>query len=150
MADDFGFLAGAKGFSEGLNTGKAAGKEISKGIESIKNEAVESAQERARERRRAQREVEFKKQTATIKALQEYQRRKLITDEEAKLKIDFLRKYGAKEWEQVLKIKTEIARVEDENNKAFQSDLRDRNIALAWCFFAAFWVTVFLKYIGAF
>ena len=150
MADEFGFLASAKGFSESINNSKAAGKEITKGIESIKNEALESAQERARERRRAQREAEFKKQTATIKALQEYQRRKVISDEEAKLKIDFVRKYGAKEWEQILKIKTEIAKLEEENNKAFQSDLRDRNIALAWCFFAAFWVTVFLKYIGAF
>ncbi len=150
MADEFGFLAGAKGFSEGINSGKAAGREISKGIESLQNEALESAQERSRERRRAQREAEFKKQTATIKALQEYQRRKVISDEEAKLKIDFVRKYGAKEWDQVLRIKNEIAKVEEENTKAFKSDLHERRMALAWCFFAAFWVTVYLKYIGAF
>jgi hypothetical protein len=66
------------------------------------------------------------------------------------MKIDFVRKYGAKEWDQVLRIKNEIAKVEEENTKAFKSDLHERRVALAWCFFAAFWVTVYLKYIGAF
>jgi len=35
MPDEFGFLAGAKGISEGFKTGREAGREIGKNIEDV-------------------------------------------------------------------------------------------------------------------
>ena len=71
----------------------------------------------------ARREAELRKQNALIRALEEWQRKKQISDEEAKLKIDFVKKYGAKEWEALLKIKLDIENLERKNNEEFQHDL---------------------------
>jgi hypothetical protein len=150
MSDQFGFSEGVKALSSGLDASRESAKSLSKSIEGIQKDAVDVAQEKAKERRRLAREAEFKKERALLKALEEWKRKKYISDEEAKLKIDFVKKYGSKEWDSLLRIKLDIENMERKSNEAYQHDLKEVRRVQFWCFFAAFWVTVYLKYIGAF
>lgn len=150
MSDQFGFSEGVKALSSGLDASRESSKSITKSIENIQKDGVDVAQEKAKERRRIAREAELKKERALLKALEEWKRKKHISDEEAKLKIDFVKKYGAKEWDALLRIKLDIENMERKSNEAFQHDLKAVRRVQFWCFFAAFWVTVYLKYIGAF
>jgi translation initiation factor 2 alpha subunit (eIF-2alpha) len=151
MLDDLGLSAGAKGISEGIKTGREAGREIGKNIEEVQKEAVDLAKERANARIRERREAEFKKERALVKALEEWKRKKQISDEEADLKIKFVKQYGAKEWDALLKIKLDIENMERKNNEEFQHDLKAVRRVQFWCFMAALIVTLWLKFIlGAF
>jgi hypothetical protein len=134
VPDPFGITEGVKGLSNSLDASREAAKGLSKSIQGIQDDAAEVAQQKAQERRRAAREAEFKKQRALIKALEEWQRKKQISDEEAKLKIDFVKKYGAKEWESVLKLKLDIENLERKNNEEFQHDLKDVRRVQFMCF----------------
>ena len=148
---DFGITEGVKTLSGSLDASREAAKGLSKSIEGIQQDGVDIAQQKAQERRRAAREAEFKKQTALIKALESWQKKKQISDQEAKVKIDFVKKYGAKEWDAVLKIKLDIENMERKANEDFQHDLRDIRRVQVWCFIAALIVTLWLKFIlGAF
>jgi hypothetical protein len=82
MSDQFGFLEGAKSLSDSLDASRAGAKELSKSIENVQKEATDVAIRKAQERKRQQREAEFLKERAIIKALDEYRRRKKISDEE--------------------------------------------------------------------
>ena len=144
---DFGITEGVKTLSGSLNASREAAKGLSKSIEGIQQDGLDVAQQKAQERRRAAREAEFKKQTALIKALEDWQKKKQISDEEAKLKIDFVKRYGAKEWEAVLKIKLDIENMERKANDEFQHDLKDVRRVQIWCFIAALIVTLWLKFV---
>ena len=134
MPDQFGITDGVKALSSSLDATREATKGLSKSIEEIQNDASDVAQKKAQERKRAAREAEFRKQHALIKALDEWQRKKQISDEEAKLKIDFVKKYGAKEWESVLKLKLDIENLERKNNEDFQHDLKEVRRVQFMCF----------------
>ena len=144
---DFGITEGVKTLSGSLNASREAAKGLSKSIEGIQQDGLDVAQQKANERRRALREAEFKKQTALIKALEDWQKKKQISDQEAKLKIDFVKKYGAKEWEAVLKIKLDIENMERKANDEFQHDLKEVRRVQIWCFIAALIVTLWLKFV---
>jgi len=137
MSDPFGITEGVKTLSGSLDASREASKGLSKSIEDIQNESFEVAQKRATERRRAVREIEFKKETALIKALRDWNHKKQISDQEAKLKIDFVKKYGAKEWEAVLKIKLDIDDMERKNNEDFQHDYKAVKRVQFYCFAVA-------------
>jgi hypothetical protein len=147
MSDPFGLTEGVKTLSGSLDKSREAAKGLSKTIEGIQQDGTDIAQQKAIERRRAAREAEFKKQTALIKALEDWQKKKQISDQEAKVKIDFVKKYGAKEWESVLKIKLDIENMERKANEEFQHDLKDVRRVQIWCFMAALIVTLWLKFI---
>ena len=147
MPDPFGLSEGAKALSSSLDSSREAAKGLSKSIEGIQQDAVDVAQKQAQERRRAAREAEFKKEHALIKALRQWQHNKQISDEEARLKIDFVRKYGAKEWESVLKIKLDIENMERKNNENYQHDLKAVRRVQFYCFLAALIVTLWLKFV---
>jgi len=147
MSDLLGLSEGAKGLSSGLDSARSAGKSVTKSIEGIQNDSLEVAQQRAQERIRARREAEAKKERALIKALDEWKRKKQISDEEANLKIGFVKKYGAKEWDAVLKIKLDIENMERKNNEEFQHDLKAVRRVQFYCFVAALVVTLWLKFI---
>ena len=104
------------------------------------------AQQRARERQRAYREAELKKQNALIKALDEWNRKKQISDQEAKLKIDFVKKYGAKEWDALLKLKLDIENLERKNNEEFQHDLKEVRRVQFYCFAVAALIAWYLTW----
>jgi hypothetical protein len=145
--DPLGLSEGVKGLSAGLDSSREAAKSVSKQIENVQNDSLEVAQKRAQERIRARREAEIKKERALIKALEEWKRKKQISDEEAKLKIDFVKKYGAKEWEAVLKIKLDIENLQRKDNEEFQHDLKEVRRVQMWCFIAALIVTLWLKFV---
>jgi hypothetical protein len=147
MPDPLGLSEGVKGLSTGLDSSREAAKSVSKQIEKIQQDAIDVAQKKANERIRARREAEFKKQRALIKALESWQKKKQISDEEAKLKIDFVKKYGAKEWEAVLKIKLDIENIERKDNEEFKHDLKEVRRVQFYCFVAALIVTLWLKFV---
>jgi len=137
MADPFGITEGAKTLSGTLTASREAGKQLGKNIEHLQQDGLAVAQQKAQERIRARREAEHKKATALIKALEDWRRKKQISDEEAKLKIDFVKKYGAKEWDAVLRIKLDIENMERRENEAFQHDLKEVRKVQFYCFVVA-------------
>lgn len=147
MSDNFGFSEGIKGLGSALDSTREASKSLTKSIEGIQNDGADIARQKAKERRLAIREAELKKERALIRALDEWKRKKQISDEEAKLKIDFVKKYGAKEWDAVLKIKLDIENLERAANEEFKHDLRAVRRVQAWCFIAALIITLWLKFI---
>jgi hypothetical protein len=134
VADPYGISEGVKALSGSLDSTREATKGLSKSIEAAQHDATEVAQKQANERIRARREAEFKKETALIKALQNWNHKKQISDQEAKLKIDFVRKYGAKEWEAVLKIKLDIENMQRKDNEEYQHDLKAVRRVQFYCF----------------
>ena len=151
MSDPLGLTEGVKGLSSGFDSAREAGKSVTKSIEGIQKDAVEVAQKQAQERIRARREAEFKKERALIRALEQWKHKKQISDEEAKLKIDFVKKYGAKEWDALLRIKLDIENMERKDNEEFQHDLKAVRRVQFYCFLVALMVTLWLKFIlGAF
>lgn len=147
---DYGISEGVKGLADSINASRSAAKELSHSIENIQQDGLDVAKQKAQERRLATHQAEVKKQLAIHKALAEYRHRRLITEEEYKLKVEFVKQYGSKDWEQVLKIKTELEKLQETEKHQFDDDLKEVRRVQFWCFFAAFWVTVYLKYIGAF
>ena len=148
---DYGISEGVKGLSSSLDASRDASKSLSKSIENIQQDGLDVAQQQAKERLRLRREAEFKKERALIKALDSWKHKKQISDEEAKLKIDFVKKYGAKEWEAVIKIKLDIENMQRKDNEEFQHDLKAVRRVQVWCFVAALMVTLWLKFVlGAF
>ena len=133
MSDPFGLSEGVKTLSGSLDASREASKGLSKSIEGVQQDGIDVAQRKAQERRRAAREIEHKKQTALIKALEDWQQKKQISDQEAKLKIDFVKKYGAKEWDALLKIKLDIENLERKNNEEFQHDVREVRRVQLYC-----------------
>jgi hypothetical protein len=151
MSDPFGLSEGVKTLSGSLDSSREAAKGLSKSIEGIQKDATDVAKNQAQERIRARREAEFKKERALIKALEQWKHKKQISDEEAKLKIEFVKKYGAKEWDALLKIKLDIENMERKDNEEFQHDLKAVRRVQFYCFMAALIVTLWLKFIlGAF
>ena len=144
MTDELGLSAGAKGISEGIKTGREAGKEIGKNIEDVQKEAVDVARQQANAKIRERREAELKKERAIFKALEEYRHRKKISDEEYKLRVDFIKQHGTKEWQKVLDIKTEIERLEKEDKKYFDAELSKVKWVQFWCFMAAGWIAYYM------
>ena len=144
MSDELGLSAGAKSISEGIKTGREAGREIGKNIEEVQKEAVDVARQQAQAKIRERREAEFKKERAIFKALEEYKHRKKISDEEYKLRVDFIKQHGTKEWQKVLDIKTEIERLEKEDKKYFDAELSKVKWVQFWCFMAAGWIAYYI------
>jgi hypothetical protein len=138
MADPYGISEGVKALSGSLDASREASKGLSKSIEDAQHDATEVAQKQAKERIRLRREAELKKERALIKALESWRHKKQISDEEARLKIDFVKKHGAKEWEAVLKIKLDIENLERKDNEEYQHDLKAVRRVQFYCFaFAA-------------
>jgi hypothetical protein len=137
VSDPFGLSDSVKVLSSSIDSSREASKGLSKSIEGIQQDATDVAKQKAQDRIRAVRETEFKKERALIKALDSWKHKKQISDEEAKLKIDFVKKYGAKEWDSVLRIKLDIENMERKNNEEYQHDLKEVRRVQFWCFFVA-------------
>ena len=144
MTDELGLSAGAKGISEGFKTGREAGKEIGKNIEDVQKEAVDVAKQRAQAKIRERREAELKKERAIFKALEEYKHRKKISDEEYKLRVDFIKQHGTKEWEKVIQIKAEIEKLDKADKEFFDAELAKVKWVQFWCFLVAAWIAYYI------
>lgn len=146
MSDPFGLTEGVKTLSGSLDASREASKGLSKSIEGVQQDATDVAKKQAQERIRARREAEFKKERALIKALEQWKHKKQISDEEAKLKIDFVKKYGAKEWEALLRIKLDIENLERKDNEEYQHDLKEVRRVQFYCFAVATLIAWYLTW----
>ena len=145
MADQFGFSEGVKTLTGSMDSARESAKSLSKQVEAIQKDGLDVAQQKAQERLRSKREAEVKKRLAIHKALAEYRQRKLISEEEYKLKVDFLRQFkntttGEKEWAEILKIKNELEKLEKEEKDQFDGDLKNIRRAQFMCFLVAAWI----------
>ena len=143
---EYGLPEGIKGLSRSLDASRDASKSLSKSIENIQSDGLDVAKQKAQERRLEARQAEVKKQLAIHKALAEYRHRRLITEEEYKLKVEFVKQYGSKDWEQVLKIKTELEKLEELEKKQFDEDLSKVKKVQFWCFLAAACIAWYLTW----
>ena len=134
MADPFGISEGVKGLTGSLEASRTASKGLSQSIENIQRDGLDVANKQAQERLRARREAEFRKEKALIKALEHWKHKKQISDEEANLKIKFIKAHGAKEWEAVLKIKLDIENMQRKDNEEYQHDLKAVRRVQMYCF----------------
>jgi hypothetical protein len=146
MPDPFGLNEGVKTLSGSLDASREASKGLSKSIEGIQQDGLDVAQKKAQDRLRARREAEARKEIALIKALEAWKHKKQISDEEAKLKIDFVRKYGAKEWEAVLKIKLDIENLQRKDNEEYQHDIKAVRRVQLYCFALAALIAWYLTW----
>ena len=137
MADPFGISEGVKGLTGSLEASRTASKGLSQSIENIQRDGADVANKQAQERLRQRREAELKKERALIKALESWKHKKQISDEEANLKIKFIKAHGAKEWEAVLKIKLDIENMQRKDNEEYQHDLKAVRRVQFYCFAAA-------------
>lgn len=143
---EYGLPEGVKGLADSLNSSRDAARSLSQSIEGIQQDGLDVAKQKAQERRLALRQAEVKKQLAIHKALAEYRHRRLITEEEYKLKVEFVKQYGSKDWEQVLKIKTELEKLEELEKRQFDEDLNKVRWVQFWCFLAAAWISWYLTW----
>ena len=134
MADPFGISEGVKSLTGSLEASRTASKGLSQSIENIQRDGLNVANKQAQERLRARREAEFRKEKALIKALEHWKHKKQISDEEANLKIKFIKAHGAKEWEAVLKIKLDIENMQRKDNEEYQHDLKAVRRVQMYCF----------------
>ena len=134
MADPYGLSEGVKGLTGSLEASRTASKGLSQSIENIQRDGLDVANKQAQERLRARRETEFRKEKALIKALEHWKHKKQISDEEANLKIKFIKAHGAKEWEAVLKIKLDIENMQRKDNEEYQHDLKAVRRVQMYCF----------------
>ena len=146
MPDPFGLSEGVKTLSGSLDASREASKGLSKSIEGIQKDGLDVAQKQAQDRLRARREAEAKKEMALIKALEAWQHKKQISDEEAKLKINFVKKYGAKEWDAVLKIKLDIENLQRKDNEEYQHDIKAVRRVQMYCFAVAALIAWYLTW----
>jgi len=145
MPDQFGLSEGVKTLTGSLDSARESAKSLTKSVENIQKDGLEVAQRKAQERLLAKREAEVKKRLAIHKALAEYRQRKLISEEEYKLKVDFLRQFknsatAEKEWAEILKIKNELEKLEKQEKAQFDGDLKNIRRAQFMCFLVAAWI----------
>jgi hypothetical protein len=146
MADPYGINEGVKVLTGSFDASRESGKALGKQVEAIQQDAADVANAKALERRRAAREAEFRKETALIRALKDWNHQKQISDQEARLKLDFIKKHGAKEWEALLKIKLDIEKMEQKNKDEYQHDLKAVRRVQFYCFAAAAVIAWFLTW----
>lgn len=144
MADDFGFTEGVKSLTGSIDAARSAGKGLSKSIQDIQGDGLEVAQQQARERKLAEKRAALLKERAIFKALEEYKHRKVISEQEYKAKVEFVKKYGTKEWAEVLKIKSDIEKLEERSKKLFDADLQKVRRVQFLCFLVAGWCAYYL------
>lgn len=143
---DYGISEGAKRLANSLEASRDASRSLTKSIENIQQDGLDVAKQKAQQRRLEARQAEVKKQLAIHKALAEYRHRRLITEEEYKLKVEFVKQYGSKDWEQVLKIKTELEKLEELEKRQFDDDLKRVKTVQFWCFLVAAWIAWYLTW----
>lgn len=143
MSDQFGFLEGAKSLSSSLNASRDVGKELSKSISDTQKEATDLAVQRNLDRRRELKENEIRKELFLKKVLMQWEHEEQVRREEARLRADFLKKYG-KRWAEIEALKAKLEKQEKELQKEFNKDLKKAQIAQFWCFVVAGYIAYYL------
>jgi len=137
MSDQFGFLEGAKSVTGSMDASREASKSITKSIADVQKDAAAVAQQKDLERKRQIRESQVFKEQYFKRAMMEWQRQESIRIEEAKVKADFIKKHGAKRWNEIESIKQKIEKQDSELTKEFQHDLANVRRAMFMCYAVA-------------
>lgn len=146
MSDQFGFLEGAKSFSESIKTGKEAGKIIGSSIEDVQKEAASVAQQKALDRRRQLKEAEVLKEQYFKRAMIQWQKQEDIRIKEEQVKKDFVKHHGQKRWSEVEAIKAKIEKQEKEIENEFRKDLAEVRRVMFMCFALAAVIAYYLTW----
>ena len=133
---------GVKTLTSNLDTSRQSAKELSKSIENVQKEATDVAVQRNIDRRRELRENEVRKELFLKRVLIAWEHEEQVRREEAKLRAEFLKKYG-KRWAEVEALRAKLEKQEKEFQKAFDSDLSKARWAQFWCFAVAGWIAYF-------
>ena len=142
--EDYGIAGGVKGLSNSLNSTREASKELTKTIEGIQHDAIDVAHEELEARQRHKALEDAIENSLIYRAIQEYQNQITIIKAENKAEADFKAKYGAKEWNKVLELKTVVEKEYKENQKYYGHKLEDVKRVQLYCWVAAAIVTYFL------
>jgi hypothetical protein len=137
MSDQFGFLEGAKSVTSSMDASREASKSITKSITDVQKDAAAVAQQKDLERKRHIKESQVFKEQYFKRAMMEWQRQESIRIEEAKVKADFIKKHGAKRWNEIESIKQKIEKQDSELTKEFQHDLANVRRAMFMCYAVA-------------
>lgn len=143
MSDQFGFLEGAKSLSSSLNASRDVSKELSKSISDTQKEATDLAVQRNLDRRRELKENEIRKELFLKRVLVQWEHQESVRREEARLRTEFLKKYGQR-WAEVEALKVKLEKQEKELQKEFNKDLKKAQIAQFWCFVVAGYIAYYL------
>lgn len=143
MSDQFGFLEGAKSLSSSLNASRDVSKELSKSISDTQKEATDLAVQRNLDRRRELKENEIRKELFLKRVLVQWEHQESVRREEARLRAEFLKKYGQR-WAEIEALKVKLEKQEKELQKEFNKDLKKAQIAQFWCFVVAGYIAYYL------
>ena len=142
--EDYGIASGVKGLSDSLNSTREAGKELTKTIESIQHDAIDVAQQELEARKRHQALEEAMENSMIYRAIQEYENQHTIIKAEDKAEKEFKSKYGEKEWNKVLELKSVVEKEHKENRKYYGHKLDDVKRVQFYCWLAAAIITYIL------
>ena len=137
MSDQFGFIEGAKSVTSSMDASREASKSITKSITDVQKDAGAAAQQKDLERKRQIREAQVFKEQYFKRALMEWQRQETIRIEDAKVKADFIKKHGAKRWNEIESIKQKIEKQDNELTREFKEDLAKSRRAMFVCYAVA-------------
>ena len=139
-------VEGTKQLANSLEEAREAGKSLTKSIENIQRDGTEVALRELESRKKHQHHVETMENSMIYRAIREYQNQSAILEAENKAEKEFKAKYGAKEWNKVLELKTVVEKEHSENKKYYGHKLEDVRRVQFWCFFVAFIITCLLFY----
>jgi len=142
--EDYGIASGVKGLSDSLNSTREAGKELTKTIESIQHDAIDVAQQELETRKRHRAYEEAMENSMIYRAIQEYENQNTIIKAEDKAEKEFKAKYGEKEWNKVLELKSVVEKEHKENRKYYGHKLDDVKRVQFYCWLAAAIITYIL------
>ena len=137
-------VEGTKQLAQSLDDAREAGKSLTKSIENIQHDGIEVAQQELESLKRKRLIEDAIENSMIYRAIQEYQNQITIIKAENKAEADFKAKYGAKEWNKVLELKTVVEKEYKENQKYYGHKLEDVKRVQLYCWVAAAIVTYFL------
>ena len=137
-------VEGTKQLAQSLDDAREAGKSLTKSIENIQHDGIEVAQQELELLKRKRLIEDATENSMIYRAIQEYQNQITIIKAENKAEADFKAKYGAKEWNKVLELKTVVEKEYKENQKYYGHKLEDVKRVQLYCWVAAAIVTYFL------
>ena len=137
-------VEGTKQLAQSLDDAREAGKSLTKSIENIQHDGIEVAQQELESLKRKRLIEDAIENSMIYRAIQEYQNQITIIKAENKAEADFKAKYGAKEWNKVLELKTVVEKEYKENQKYYGHKLEDVKRVQLYCWVAAAIITYIL------
>ena len=137
-------VEGTKQLAQSLDDAREAGKSLTKSIENIQHDGIEVAQQELELLKRKRLIEDAIENSMIYRAIQEYQNQITIIKAENKAEADFKAKYGAKEWNKVLELKTVVEKEYKENQKYYGHKLEDVKRVQLYCWLAAAIITYIL------